>query len=394
MAIKTFKEVLENKGYRIDSNDRQIFESGTIESFFGISPNDAIEFIVYDSSDNQLPQRVYGDVRYIPLTSENIGDYFMIAEGTIFQKYKFPSEYFIDVEKLLKEAGYENGTFKTQVTLINKRIGSQSNLDKLWISEISPSRTEIRLYPNEKGVQINSELKERFNLLINDSNFRDDVAKYSISFVEKINPASIGTFIKGKYSEAWFDKFRSEYKIENFDIFCTNVHKTFLESCINEFTGKISNINDINYGKPKPYKETISLSKEDVKKIIEVLIVNAINKYLLIPDVRYGSKKVDRLESLDSAPDILQSKNADLQIDTKSPTVSKVVKKSVEQSEKTLTLDKLIVEEVKNEPIPPVITRPSRSGGYSGGGYDYAGSYRNSSIPGARRGMDETQNLR
>lgn len=395
MAIKTFKEVLENKGYRIDSNDRQIFESGNIESFFGISPNDAIEFIIYDSNDNQLPQRVYGNVRYIPLTAENIGDYFMIAEGTIFQKYKFPSEYFIDVEKLLKEAGYENGTFKTQVTLINKRIGSPSNLDKLWISEISPSRTEIRLYPNEKGVEINSELKERFNLLINDSSFRDDVAKYSISFVERINPASIGTFMKGKYSEAWFDKFRSEYKIENFDVFCTNVHKTFLESCINEFTGKISNINDINYGKPKPYKETISLSKEDVKKIIEVLIVNAINKYLLIPDVRFGSKKIDRLESLDSAPDILQSKKTDLQIDTKSPTISKVVKKSVEQSEKTLTLNKAIVEEVKNEPVP-VVVRPV--GGYSGAGnssYDYAGSYRNSSIPGAgNRRTDERENLR
>jgi hypothetical protein len=29
MAIKTFKEILENKGYRIDSNDRQIFENGS-----------------------------------------------------------------------------------------------------------------------------------------------------------------------------------------------------------------------------------------------------------------------------------------------------------------------------------------------------------------------------
>jgi hypothetical protein len=134
------------------------------------------------------------------------------------------------------------------------------------------------------------------------------------------------------------------------------------------------------------------LSKEDVKKIIEVLIVNAINKYLLIPDVRYGSKKVDRLESLDSAPDILQSKKEDLLIDTKSPTVSKVVKKSVEQSEKTLTLDKLIIEEVKNEPIPE-IRRPSLpgGGGYSGGNYDYGGSYRNNGIETRER---ERQNLR
>ena len=93
------------------------------------------------------------------------------------------------------------------------------------------------------------------------------------------------------------------------------------------------------------------MNKVDVTKIIEVLVINAINKYLLLPDVRFGSKKIDKLESLDSAPDILQSKKADLQIDTKSPTVSKVVKKSVEQSEKTLTLDKLIIEEVKNDTV-------------------------------------------
>ena len=50
MAIKKFKEVLENKGYRIDSNDRKIFENGTIESFFGLSSSDCIEFIIYDSN--------------------------------------------------------------------------------------------------------------------------------------------------------------------------------------------------------------------------------------------------------------------------------------------------------------------------------------------------------
>ena len=40
MAIKTFKEILQNKGYRIESNDRQIFENGTVQSFFGFSDND------------------------------------------------------------------------------------------------------------------------------------------------------------------------------------------------------------------------------------------------------------------------------------------------------------------------------------------------------------------
>jgi len=72
MAIKTFKEVIANNGYRINSKDREIFEQGNLQSFFGISDNDAIEFVVYDANDNQLPLRNGARVRYITLSTENI----------------------------------------------------------------------------------------------------------------------------------------------------------------------------------------------------------------------------------------------------------------------------------------------------------------------------------
>jgi hypothetical protein len=385
MAIKTFKEIIENRGYRIDSNDRKIFENGTIESFFGLSENDAIEFIIYDSNDNQLPQRGYGNARYIPMTYENIGDYFLIAEGTLFQKYKFPSEYFIDVKKLLKEAGYSNGIFKTQVTLINKRVGSEKELDKLWISEISPSRTEIRLYPNKKGVSIKPELKERFVLLMRDGNFRDDVAKYSISFVENINPSEIGSLLKRKYSEEWFSKFKAEYKIEDFELFCTQIHNKFLESCINEFTNKISDINDINYGKQKLNSLSISLDKAYVKTTVQKLLIQTLNKYLSIPDVKFGSKTLTKLESLDTAEAILQSKSSDVAINTASPILNKAVLKTAEQKNSVLALDIEIKKEIENRPIPDVITpddRPDYTKYYkeSGNGPTMPGRFNNNQI--------------
>ena len=100
MAIKTFKEILNNQGYRISSNDRKIFEEGNLESFFGFGEKDAIEFVVYDLNDNQLPQINDELVRYVPLTTANIKDYFLIAEGTVLKKNQFPTEYFIDVERL------------------------------------------------------------------------------------------------------------------------------------------------------------------------------------------------------------------------------------------------------------------------------------------------------
>jgi hypothetical protein len=357
MAIKTFKEILENKGYRIDSNDRQIFENGTVQSFFGLSNSDCIEFIVYDSNDNQLPQSGYGLVRYIPMTSQNIGDYFMIAEGTLIQRYKFPSEYFIDVQRLLREAGYSNGIFKTQITLINKRVGSEKTLDKLWISEISPSRTEIRLFPNTKGIEINKELSDRFNLLITGGEFRDDVSKFAIEYVEKINPNSIGSLLKQKYGNTWFEKFVNEYKIQSMDIFSTQVYNKFLESAINEFTGRISDVNDMNYGLPKPFKPSLSLTKDDVRKIVEKLLVNAISKYLLIPDIRYGSRKNEKMESLDTSEKVLQTKTSDLTIDTSSPTISKAVLKTAVEASKKLSFEKAIKEQSNNPTVMPAVAR-------------------------------------
>jgi len=357
MAIKTFKEILENKGYRIDSNDRQIFENGTVQSFFGLSDSDSIEFVVYDSNDNQIPQSGYGMVRYIPMTSQNIGDYFMIAEGTLIQRYKFPSEYFIDVQRLLREAGYSNGIFKTQITLINKRVGSDNELDKLWISEISPSRTEIRLFPNTKGIEINKELSDRFNLLITGGEFRDDVSKFAIEYVEKINPSNIGSLLKQKYGNTWFERFVNEYKIQSIDIFSTQVYNKFLESAINEFTGRISDVNDMNYGLPKPFKPSLSLSKDDVRKIVEKLLVNAISKYLSIPDVRFGSRKNEKMESLDTSEKVLQTKTSDLTIDTSSPTISKAVLKTAVEASKKLSFEKAIKEQSNNPTVMPAVAR-------------------------------------
>ena len=136
MAIKTFKEIIDNKGYRISTKDREIFEEGTLQSFFGFSDSDMIEFIVYDANENQLPQGDDGKlVRYVPLSSQNIKDYFLIADGTKLQAFQFPNEYFIDAERLIKEAGYNNGIFKTEITLLNKRVGFDNINEKLWIQK-------------------------------------------------------------------------------------------------------------------------------------------------------------------------------------------------------------------------------------------------------------------
>jgi hypothetical protein len=379
MAIKTFKEILDNKGYRINSNDRKIFEQGNFQSFFGLSNSDAIEFVVYDVNDNQLPQRDGKLVRYIPLSTESIKDYFMIAEGTIFQKYKLPSEYFIDVERLLREAGYNNGIFKTQITLLNKRVGTEFDNDKLWISEISPSRTEVRLFPiKDKGV-INKELEERFGLFLSGQEFRDDTITAAFNFIENITPVVIGSYMKQKYSEAWVNKMIGEFKIKSFDNFINLVHTKFLEAAIYEFTGKISDFNNINYGKPSGIAQKVALPRKEIIEICKKLLVSSINYNLPKQDITDKATfdfKVD--ESFDEVGNVLQRLDAAIIIDTTPPVLKLAETKKLIQTDVELELEAKIKKQIPEPNVPivaPVEEPPyTGGGGYSGGGG--GGSYR------------------
>ena len=369
MAIQTIKEIINSKGYLIDSKDRQIFENGDLRSFFGLSTNDAIEFIIYDVNNNQLPQSDGKLVRYIPLSTENIRDYLLIADGTIFQRYQLPKEYFVDVERLLREAGYDNGIFKTQITLVNKRIGSDYVTDKLWISEISPSRTEVRLFPLKKNQrpEILQNLQERFDLFKRDGEFREDTINEAFAYVEKINPSTIGTYLKVKYSDAWFSTLVDEYKISDFDKFLTEIHSKFLEGCVYEFTNRISNINDINYGKPKTEQVSISLDVATIKANIQRILASVLKNYLLQPDVKISSDitKVTN-NSVDDVEQILITSKSDIIIQPKEkePVLTKIEFKKPAVTETKKDLDNKIDELIKDTTVikdtktPIVISTP------------------------------------
>jgi len=388
MAIRNIKELINNKGYTINQSDRKIFEESDLQSFFGFSESDAIEFIIYDINDNQLPQADGKLVRYIPLTTQNINDYFLIQDGTLFQKYKLPNEYFIDAERLLSEAGYTNGIFKTQITLINKRAGSQKEFDKLWINEISPSRTEVRLYPLKEGVTLNAELQERFNIFINDGDFREDTIAYALEFIESIDATKLSSFIKTKYGNLWVDELISEFKIKDFEVFLNTIYVKFRQATIYEFTNRISKIDDINFGKPKSTKPRIELSRESIVNVCKQLLTYIINYYLPQQDIKLANSMVSSFESsVDPVRDILQRSESDVVVTSKQ--VELEVKSITKPNINTIstTIERLIKEEIKTpiktvitpreEPIyvPPIreeeiiyTAPPAGGGGSSGGG--------------------------
>jgi hypothetical protein len=366
MAIKTFKEIIDDKGYRISSKDRAIFAEGTLQSFFGFTDSDMIEFILYDVNDNQLPQGEFGElIRYIPMNSENIKDYFLIADGTKFQAFQFPTEYFIDAERLINEAGYDNGIFKTQITLLNKRVGYESPNEKLWIKEISPSRTEVKLLPLRNDVADKTDLLQRFGVMVNGRDFREDIVPYIPKFIESITPTSIDSFIKKIYTKQWYEKMVAEFGIAGFDRLMTKIHSKFNEAMFNEFSNRYSSINSNNYGNPKRTPLSLSFSKNDVFTVAQRIIVEVIEYYLPKRTIQTKTE-IDKIfdESYDKVGKVLQRRESDVVINAK-PAIVNVTKKKNDTTDKPYIKDYELDEEIKKE-IPkdtkiPKFSKPNPS---------------------------------
>lgn len=370
MAIKTFKEIIDNKGYRVTSKDRAIFEEGNLQSFFGFSDNDFIEFIIYDANDNQLPQKNHGLVRYIKLNTENISEYFMIPNGTLFESFKFPKEYFVDAKRLINEAGYDNGIFKTQVTLLNKRVGYHTKYEKLWIQEISPSRTEVALLPLRNEISDKTDLVKRFNVFFSgESNFREDLLQYIPEFLSKIDSSTIDSFIKSEYGVAFYDELVEEFSIKGFDRLTTKMFNKFVEAVKYEFSNRVSKLRSTDYGKPKATQPILQLSKRNFLGICNRIIVDCIDFYL--PTRLIQSKTeydIELDESFDKVGTVLQRQQSDISIRAEEPVVKrKVIKQEIlEVTELQIKIQKEIPKEVpvpvfvepKPKPIPKPVPRP------------------------------------
>jgi hypothetical protein len=296
MALQSIKSVINNEGVFLTQKDREIFQlkKENLKSFFGLSNSDAIEFILYDVNDNQLPQKTFGSVRYVPLNSQTISDYFLVSDSTKLANGQLPSEYFIDVERLIREAGYTSGIFKVQITLINKRVGSENEGDKLWIQEISRSRTEVRLRPllRDQTEEVKQNLQNRFRLFVKNQEFREDVSPIVPSFLDKVNSVRAENFLTQKYSDTNFiQRLKDEFKISNFPKFLSDVQNKFTEAVNYEFSNKNSDINDVNYGKDKNTPLSLDLSLKEVDEKCKIILGQCINKFLPTQNINTKTEK-------------------------------------------------------------------------------------------------------
>lgn len=307
MAAEDFKNIDTRTGFRVLDKDRAIIERGKMESYFGRGKEDIIEFSIFDASDNQLPQGDSGQLtRHIPLSAQNITEYFLIKDngkdGGV--------EYFIDVEKVIREAGYEQGLFKVQYQLLNNRVG-RHNTEKLWIHEISPSRTEMRLVPvtDTEGV-VEAELFKRYDGFLKNKKFRDDVIYLIDDFIDTIKVEDIVRRFVNKFGNDYVKSILTEFKLDSFDDFIRRIVNQLKEAVKYYTEGKYFDPTDkINYGKPNPNADDIFLDVDRLLKNILKLSCDITNIKLPIrnlQDETYTSMVID--DSVDIKEEIKKIK--------------------------------------------------------------------------------------
>jgi hypothetical protein len=102
------------------------FEINTV-----LTDNSYIEYFVYDINKTIL------------YSSYNFSQYTVLANGQSAGLNNEISQIIVDPEQSLTNTGFSEGEYVTYFNFLNKKIGS--NLEQLFISEISSDRTEIRL---------------------------------------------------------------------------------------------------------------------------------------------------------------------------------------------------------------------------------------------------------
>jgi hypothetical protein len=370
MAIRGFKEVIDKKGYKVDPKDRAIFEREVGKAYFGMGISDLIEFIIYDSNDNQLPQGDTGMmVRYIPLDGDNIRKYFLLTNNPSNRRMNGADEYIVDIEKLIVEAGYSNGIFKTQINLLNRRVGSEVIAkDKLWIHEIAPSRTEIRVLPLEdENETVFVDLQERIDIILKDGQFRDDTIYFVKPMVESIKVEEVlstfltlnGTVTSG---ENYVKLIQKEFKIENWESFILKIKEKLIEGSQYYVDNKNWDISSLDYGKPLSTKISVELTLDKIKETLGSIILKVIQYYLPKRTIQEDNILTkDEQETLDKTKEILKTITSGAQfqsnvLENKQPIVRGCMDKDA------LNYNPLAVESDGSciYPAPPAATPPPK----------------------------------
>jgi hypothetical protein len=238
----------ENKGDFLLKDDLFIVSKTEIEEAdFGDCKHDVMEVSIYDVNNVLLPNKAGNNVAYIKPNDMKNYMYDIVNAGG--QK-----ELAINVERLLKDLGYSNGILKVNINFVRNKIGTDNNLTRVWVQEISPSREEVRIVPlktNNNNVNhiTNTEFKNIHNLSKDfkyyKKNILDALDKFETGSLSVIDDALVA-----KFGNDFRSVLRKDFGLRDLDIFHKRIFDNFRDSIKNWVNNRYYDISQSTFGKP------------------------------------------------------------------------------------------------------------------------------------------------
>jgi hypothetical protein len=357
MALNDFKNIeninlnLDTTAQLLNSKDLNIFKTSISNvTDFGMSKNDVIEFRVYDIGNNLLEQTGGKMVNYIH--KDNLPKYLKSSIDSKTQEKIFE----IDVEKLVKEAGYGNGEFKVVFNFLKNYVGNENQKQKVWIHEVSPSRTEIRIQPlitNDEAQ--NRQINRRYTSFMDGAaELRENVIniKNQIDKVELQISDLIDKYFIEKHGQKWLDVVKADYKFltdSQYKSFKQKIFTDFKTSIFAQLDGKEFKLGNPNFNK----QVTTPLDLDEYLTPIEI---NALVNSRLLEAIDYNMSNVTYKDYPQAIKDIINQKK-DLQVLQNLLDTTTITKSNLTQTQKLGKVNR-DVKITPNTPILEVIEEP------------------------------------
>lgn len=267
----------ENEGQYLQADDFFIVTKNEREEIqFGECKYDVMEVSVYDINNNLLPQKTGKNVAYIK--SQNIAEYMYNTTNQQGQ-----TELAINAEKLLNDLGFTNGILKLNINFVRNRVGSDNELERVWIQEISPSREEIRILPlKTKFENINKKNNKEFNDVNNLTKdfifYKREIINsldlYQSQYLEKIDSA-----LETKFGKDFFAVLKSDFGLSKFADLRTKIFSDFRTSVTYYLENRYYTLGDSTFGAPSEirFDNCERYNFNVILGDIESILINCIN---------------------------------------------------------------------------------------------------------------------